>query len=95
MEARRVLRRPLLTEKATIAREIGNEYAFEVDLDANKIQIKSAVEELYSVKVEKVRTVRRQGKLKRQGMHEGRRPRWKKAMITLAEGNTIELFDQL
>jgi len=95
MDARRVLRRPLLTEKATIAREVGNEYAFEVDLDANKIQIKSAIEELYNVKVEKVRTVRRQGKLKRQGAHQGRRPRWKKAMITLAEGNTIELFDQL
>jgi large subunit ribosomal protein L23 len=93
MDARKVLRRPLLTEKATIARETGNEYAFEVEPTANKIDVKRAVEELFDVKVTKVRTVNRPGKFKRMGVHRGQRAAWKKAMVTLAAGNTIELFE--
>ncbi|MEZ5063354.1 MAG: 50S ribosomal protein L23 [bacterium] len=95
MDARRVLRRPLLTEKATIAREGANEYAFEVDRDANKIQIKAAVESRFDVKVTSVRTVKMHGKIKRQGLHQGKRPDRKKALIKLQEGQSINLFDEL
>lgn len=93
MEPREVLRRPLLTEKATIAREMGGEYAFEVDSRANKIEIKRAVEEIFDVKVKSVRTSNVSGKMKRMGVHQGRRPGWKKALVTLVEGNRIDLFE--
>jgi large subunit ribosomal protein L23 len=94
-DARRVLKRPLLTEKATIAREVGNEYVFEVDRNSNRIQIKEAVESRFEVKVKAVRTVSVRGKIKRQGAHQGKRADWKKAYITLKEGSTIELFEQM
>jgi len=94
MDARKVLRRPLLTEKATIGREVANEYAFEVAGTANKIEIKSAVEELFSVKVTKVRTMNMTGKMKRMGAHQGRRAAWKKALVTLAEGQTLDIYEQ-
>ena len=94
MELREVLRRPLLTEKATIGREIANEYAFEVDRSANKIEIKDAVERLFDVKVLKVRTMNMTGKLKRMGAHQGRRSGWKKAMVTLVEGQTLDIYEQ-
>jgi large subunit ribosomal protein L23 len=94
MEPRQVLRRPLLTEKATIAREGRNEFAFEVNPKANKIQIKAAVEKEFNVKVSDVRTVTMKGKMKRQGFTAGRRPDWKKALVTLAAGSTIDLFEQ-
>ena len=95
MESRQILKRPLLTEKATIARETANEYAFEVDRRANKLQIRDAVEDLFSVTVKNVRTVNVRGKVKRMGVHQGRRPNWKKALITLEEGKTFDLFDEL
>ncbi|MGQ0720678.1 MAG: 50S ribosomal protein L23 [Candidatus Eiseniibacteriota bacterium] len=93
MHARDVLRRPLLTEKATVARETVNAYAFEVDPRANKLDVKRAVEEIFGVKVTRVRTVNRAGKMKRMGVHQGRRAAWKKALVTLAAGNTIDLFE--
>lgn len=95
MDYRRVLQKPLLTEKATIAREMRNEYAFQVDREANKIQIKEAVESRFDVRVKSVRTVMTQGKKKRQGMFEGKRADWKKAFITLEEGQSIDLYDEL
>ena len=95
MDARKVLRRPLLTEKATVAREIGNEYAFEVDMVANKIEIKKAVESRFKVNVKSVRTMVMQGKIKRMGAHEGKRADRKKALIKLQEGQSIDLFDEL
>ena len=95
MDARKVLRRPLLTEKATIARETENEYAFEVDMRANKIQIKGAVESRFDVTVKSVRTVTMRGKIKRMGAHEGKRSDRKKALIRLQEGQSIDLFDEL
>ena len=94
MDARRVLKRPLLTEKATIGREIVNEYAFEVDGTANKIEIKGAIEKLFNVKVTKVRTMNMTGKVKRMGVHQGRRAGWKKALVTLAEGQTLDIYEQ-
>lgn len=93
MEAREILKRPLLTEKATIGREARNEYAFEVDRRANKIEIQRAVEEIFDVKVAGVRTINMTGKIKRMGAHQGRRPGWKKALVTLEEGSTIDLFE--
>jgi large subunit ribosomal protein L23 len=94
MHARDVLRRPLLTEKATIGREVANEYAFEVDGSANKIEIKNAIERLFNVKVTKVRTMNMTGKLKRMGAHQGRRSGWKKALVTLTEGQTLDIYEQ-
>jgi large subunit ribosomal protein L23 len=94
MEARKVLKRPLLTEKATIGREIGNEYAFEVAVTANKIEIKDAIERLFDVKVTKIRTMNMTGKMKRMGAHQGRRAGWKKALVTLSEGQTLDIYEQ-
>ena len=95
MEPREILKRPILTEKATIAREEANEYAFEVARTANKIQIRAAIEGLFDVKVSSIRTVNVRGKLKRMGAHQGKRSAWKKAVVMLAEGNTIDVFDQI
>ena len=79
----------------TLRCEIRNEYAFEVDRDANKIEIKRAIEDQFNVKVSSVRTVRIRGKMKRMGAHQGRRPTWKKAVVNLAEGNTIDVYEQI
>ena len=94
-DARKILKRPLLTEKATIARETRREYAFEVATTANKLQIKEAIESRFNVKVQDVRTVTLRGKTKRQGAHEGKRPDWKKALVILREGQTIDLYEQM
>jgi len=94
-DPRRILKRPLLTEKATIARETRREYAFEVAREANKIQIKEAVESRFGVKVQDVRTISVPGKRRRMGAHSGTRPDWKKALVTLREGQTIELYEQM
>lgn len=93
MELSQILIRPIITEKTTTA--LGNEstYAFEVGIDANKIQIRNAVEKYFDVKVSEVRTVVQRGKTKRFGRHFGKRKNWKKAYVTLAEGATIGLFE--
>ena len=84
--------RPVLTEKSYDAMA-DRKYAFEVAIDANKIEIKKAVEEIFGVKVEKVNTIRMDGKEKRMGVHIGRRASWKKAMVKLtADSKTIEFF---
>lgn len=88
-----VIKRPLITEKATFMKELGNAVAFEVDRRANKNVIQEAVEKLFSVKVVEVRTMVVPGKIKRRGRVEGRRPSWKKAVVTLKEGDTIEFFE--
>ena len=69
-----------------------NQYLFLVDPQANKIQIRKALEEIYKVKVDSVNTIRGQGKLKRVRFHEGRKPSWKKAIVTLKEGHKIEVI---
>jgi large subunit ribosomal protein L23 len=69
------------------------QYSFEVHPGANKIEIKKAIEEIFSVRVTSVRTIRMPGKKKRMGRFEGKRPDWKKAVVTLKEGETIELFE--
>lgn len=88
-----VLRRPLVTEKSTIAREERNVVTFAVDPRANKHEIQRAVEELFSVKVLDVRTMRMPRKTRRTGRFVGRRPEWKKALVRLAEGQAIEFFE--
>jgi large subunit ribosomal protein L23 len=88
-----VVRRPLITEKAERGRETNRQYAFEVHRDATKIQVKGAVEKLFAVHVTAVRTAVARGKNKRVGRNIGRRPNWKKAIVTLKEGETIALFE--
>lgn len=78
-----VIRRPLVTEKSTLQRELGNVLAFEVHVDATKVEIKNAVEQLFGAKVADVRTAAVRGKLKRQGRFVGRRSDWKKAYVRL------------
>ncbi len=88
-----VVKRPLITEKNERAREAARHYAFEVHRDATKIQVKEAVETLFKVHVLAVRTAIARGKTKRVGRNVGRRPNWKKAFVTLKEGETIALFE--
>lgn len=87
-----VIRRPIVTEKSMNA--MGNrKYTFAVDIHANKIEIKDAVEKIFGVKVENVCTIKMLGKDKRVGVHMGKRPDWKKAIVTLTpDSKTIELF---
>lgn len=94
-EARDIIRKPLITEKSTsLMGEL--KYAFQVDTRANKIEIKKAVEELFNVEVKDVNTIHVTGKVKRMGVHSGRRPSWKKAIVTLADGSKpIEIFEGL
>jgi large subunit ribosomal protein L23 len=93
--ARSIIKRALITEKGTAARERGNQYFFEVARAANKIEIKSAIEEIFSVTVLDVRTMSRRGKSKRLGVFSGRRSHWKKAVVTLKQGDTIDVFEEV
>ncbi len=91
-----IIKRPIITEQS-MADIDGKKYVFEVAKDANKIQIAKAVEEAFGVKVAKVNTLNMQGKLKRLGAQPaGRRPSWKKAMVTLTpDSKSIELFENM
>ena len=93
MNPRQIIQRPIITEKSTIEREMHNIVSFAVSLRANKLEIKSAVEELFDVSVIDVRTSRVHGKTRRMGKHTGRRPDWKKARVQLREGDSIEFFE--
>jgi len=89
-----IIRQPLVTEKSTRGRESGSVYCFKADVRANKVQIASAVSELFGVKVADVRTSRVMGKTKRAGRYQGKRPDWKKAWVRLAPGEKdIEFFE--
>jgi large subunit ribosomal protein L23 len=92
-DLRQVIQRPVITEKSTIEREQQNIVTFAVHLDANKHEIRRAVEELFSVKVLEVRTTRMRGKERRVGKFVGDRPSWKKARVRLRPGDTIEFFE--
>ena len=94
MKTQEVIRRPLITVKSTVLRDDKNIIAFEVHRDANKIQVKRAVEAQFKVKVAEVRVARVHGKVRRQGRFVGRRPDWKKAYVRLVEGEKqIEFFE--
>lgn len=84
---------PYMTERITELREKVNKYAFGVAMDANKIEIAKAVELIFNVKVMGVNTIRMRGKGRRLGWREGRTPDWKKAIVTLKEGDTIDVFE--
>jgi large subunit ribosomal protein L23 len=88
----RIIRRPRVTEKGLKMVERGRAYPFEVAADANKIEVRKAVEALFKVKVTAVRTQNHRGKVRRVGRSFGHRPDWKKAIVVLAEGYTIENF---
>ncbi|MFO0774134.1 MAG: 50S ribosomal protein L23 [Nitrospiraceae bacterium] len=89
----RVLIRPLLTEKVTALRETQNTVAFVVDSKANRIQVKRAVEELLKVRVARVNVLNIMGKTKRLGRFSGKQSDWKKALVTLKEGEKLELYE--
>ncbi len=93
MNLHEVIRRPLVTEKSNIGREEENLVTLAVDPRANKPEIKRAVEELFDVQVLDVRTMRMPRKTRRVGIHVGRKPEWKKAIVKLAEGQSIEFFE--
>jgi large subunit ribosomal protein L23 len=92
MEARDILIKPIITEKTTALMEDGK-YTFRVPLAATKVEIRKAVETVFDVKVKSVNTMRYEGKLKRMGRYQGRRSDWKKAVVTLMPGETIEFFE--
>ena len=92
MKLTEVIRRPLITEKTTTIREDGRTLVFQVAMDANKVDIKRAVESLLGSKVESVRTTLSHGKMKRQGRFAGRRSDWKKAYVKLREGEKLPEF---
>jgi large subunit ribosomal protein L23 len=94
-DPRTIVRKVLITEKGTVLREMRNEYTFEVERDANKIEIKRAIESIFNVKVADVRTMQMRGKVKRQGKYAGRRNDWKKAIVKLQPDQKIELFEQI
>jgi large subunit ribosomal protein L23 len=90
---RDIIIRPLMTEKSMRQKDELNTMAFQVRPDANKIEIRAAVESIFNVKVASVRTAIFEGKLKRMGRHQGHRPDWKKAVVKLAAGHKIELVE--
>ncbi|MDR0398760.1 MAG: 50S ribosomal protein L23 [Endomicrobium sp.] len=94
MDMRNIIKKPIVTEKAAVLKEKHNKYTFVVDKDANKFQIKQAVESLFNVKVESVHTSNYLGKSKRMGMHAGYRSDWKKAIVKLGEGQEIQMVEE-
>ena len=92
-DPRAVLYRPLMTEKSMRQKEELNTVTFQVARDANKVEIRQAIERVFSVKVTDVRTSSMQGKWKRMGRFEGQRSDWKKAVVTLAPGHKIDLVE--
>jgi len=93
MLAQELIRRPLITEKATRLKEASNTVCFEVAVTANKIEVARAVQKLFGVKVVDVRLANRQGKWKRMGKFLGQRKAWKKAYVRLAPDQKIEFFE--
>ena len=89
-----ILRRPLVTEKSTAQKEDNNQVVFMVRRDSNKIEIRNAVEKLLNAQVAAVNTVIYRGKAKRVGKSTGQRSNWKKAIVTLAPGSDIELYQK-
>jgi large subunit ribosomal protein L23 len=88
-----VLSRPVITEKATLLKEDANQYVFRVPRSANKMEIRRAVEALFKVKVIGLQTLNVQGRRKRLGRFEGRTAAWKKAIVTLAAGQSIDVVE--
>ncbi|MDO4281190.1 MAG: 50S ribosomal protein L23 [Peptococcaceae bacterium] len=92
--AREIIIKPVVTEKSVDLMQ-ENKYVFKVAKDANKIEIKNAIEEIFKVKVTNVNTINVHGKMKRMGRFQGKTASWKKAIVTLREGDSIEVFEGL
>ncbi|PLX47712.1 MAG: 50S ribosomal protein L23 [Desulfobulbaceae bacterium] len=90
-----IIKKPCLTEKGMTLQETDNQVVFKVDPRANKMEIKQAVEQLFDVQVNAVRTCKVHGKKKRMGRHMGQRADWKKAIVSLAEGSSIDFLEEL
>jgi large subunit ribosomal protein L23 len=88
-----IVLRPIITEKSTLLKDAGNQYIFEVQRDANKIEIKKAVEKLFKVKVVSVNISNMLGKKKRLGRFEGKKADWKKAVVKLSPKDKITIFE--
>jgi large subunit ribosomal protein L23 len=88
-----IIKRPLNTEKTNIQKEATNQVTFEVDRNANRIEIKRAIETAFQVKVARVQTMQIKGKTKRRGRFVGKRRNWKKAIVTLMPGERIDFFE--
>ncbi|MBI4386918.1 MAG: 50S ribosomal protein L23 [Elusimicrobia bacterium] len=90
----RTIVRPILTERSTVQKEKFNQYVFEVAIDATKGDVRRALQEIFKVKVERVRTLNVRGKFRRFGRYAGVRPNWKKAVVTIKAGQKIDLVEQ-
>jgi len=88
-----IIKRPLITEKTNIQKELHNQVSFEVDRRANRVEIKKAIEKIFNVQVVAVQTMQMKGKIKRRGSILGRRKDWKKAIVTLSAGDRIDFFE--
>jgi large subunit ribosomal protein L23 len=88
-----VIQKPLITEKSTVEKDTRGIVAFQVHKDANKLEIKEAVEKIFKVKVVDVNTINVAGKSKRFGKHFGKRSNWKKAYVTLKQGSSVDFFE--
>lgn len=93
MIANEIIKRPLITEKTSIQKELHNQVTFEVDRRANRIEIKRAIENVFNVRVSDVKTMQVTGKIKRRGRIVGKRRDWKKAIVTLMPGERIDFFE--
>lgn len=92
MQPRDIILRPCISEKGSSHMELRNQYSFVVARQANKIEIRKAIEEIFDVKVTQVQTMNVKGKARRIGWIRGRTPAWRKAIVRLAEGSRIDLF---
>ena len=88
-----IIKRPLDTEKLDRMRDRENKFAFEIDMRSNKTEVKQAIESLFKVKVVSIKTAIVRGKFRRVGRSEGQRSNWKKAIVTLKEGDAISIFE--
>ena len=88
-----IIKRPVITEKTSIQKEDANQITFEVDRRANRIEIRRAIEKIFKVRVAEVRTMQVKGKAKQRGRIVGKRKDWKKAIVTLAEGQRLNIFE--
>ena len=93
MIANEIIKRPLITEKTSIQKELNNQLTFEVDRRANRIEIKRAIESIFNVRVSEVKTIQVRGKVKQRGRITGKRRDWKKAIVKLMPGERIDFFE--
>jgi large subunit ribosomal protein L23 len=89
----KLIKQPHITEKVLLLKEDHNKVVFKVAPHANKVELKKAIESIFGVTVEKLQTVNVKGKTKRLGLRQGKRPDWKKAIVTLKEGDSIDYFE--